>query len=106
MHALTNSHWAAIKRILCYLKGMTTHGLHITHSTSFVLHGFTDVDWAGSIDDRKSTGGYLVFFDQTSISWKSGKQRTVAHSSTKAEYKALADGTAKVIWLQYLLTNL
>jgi hypothetical protein len=42
-------------------------------------------------------GGYLVFFGQTPISWKSGKQRTVARSSTEAEYKALADGTAEVI---------
>jgi len=51
-------------------------------------------------------GGYLVFFGQTPISWKSSKQRTVARSSTKAEYKALVDGTVEVIWLQYLLTDL
>ena len=92
--------------ILRYLRGTTSHGLHITRSSSFVLHGFTDANWAGSIEDRKSTGGYLVFFGQTLISWKSGKQRTVARSSTGAEYKALADGTAEVIWLQYLLTDL
>jgi hypothetical protein len=47
---------------------MTTYGLHITCSSSFALHGFTDTDWTGSIDDRKSTGGYLVFFGQTPIS--------------------------------------
>jgi len=106
MHAPTDSHWAAVKRILHYLKGTTSYGFHITRGSSFALHGFTDADWAGSIDDRKSTGGYLVFFGQTLISWKSGKQRTVARSSIEAEYKALADGTAEVIWLQYLLTDL
>jgi len=82
------------------------HGLYITRSSSFALHGFTDADWAGSVEDRKSTGGYLVFFGQTSISWKSSKQRTIAHSSTEAEYKAFANGTAEVIWLQNLLTDL
>jgi histone deacetylase 1/2 len=106
MHAPTDSHWVAVKCILCYLKGTTSYGFHITRGTSFALHGFIDADWAGSIDDCKSTGCYLVFFGQTSISWKSDKQCTVAHSSTEAEYKALANGTAEVIWLQYLLTDL
>ena len=68
MHAPTYSHWAAVKRILHYLKGTTYYGFHITQGYSFTLHGFTDADWAGSIDDRKSTSGYLVFFGQTSIS--------------------------------------
>jgi len=99
MHASADSHWSVIKRILCYLKGMTTHDLYITHSSFFAMHGFTDADWAGSVDDRKSTGGYLVFFGQTPISWKLGKQHIIAHSSTKVEYKALVDGTAEVIWL-------
>jgi histone deacetylase 1/2 len=106
MHAPTDSHYATVKRILRYLKGTTSYGFYITRGSSFTLHGFTDVDWVGSIDDRKSTGGYLVFFGQTPISWKSGKQRIVARSFTEAEYKALADGIAEVIWLQYLLTDM
>ena len=62
MHAPTDSHWAAVKHILRYLKGTASYGFHITQGSSFALHGFTDADWAGSIDDHKSTGGYLVFF--------------------------------------------
>jgi hypothetical protein len=62
MHAPTDFHWAAVKRILRYLKGTTIHDLHITHSSSFAFHNFTYANWAGSIADRKSTSGYLVFF--------------------------------------------
>jgi len=80
MHAPTYSHWAAVKRILRYLRGTASRGLHITRSSSCALHGFTYADWAGSVEDRKSTGGYLVFFSQTPISWKSGKQRTIARA--------------------------
>jgi len=99
MHAPTYSRWIAVKHILRYLKGMTSYGFHITRSSFFNLHDFMDANWAGSIDDHKSMGGHLVFFGQKSISWKSGKQRTVARSSTEAKYKALVDDIVKVIWL-------
>ena len=99
MHAPTDSHWAAVKRILCYLKGTTSYGFHITRGSSFALHGFTDVDWASCIDDRKFTGGYPIFFGDTLISRKSNKQRIVARSSNETEYKAKVDGITEVIWL-------
>jgi histone deacetylase 1/2 len=83
-----------------------TYGLHSTHSSFFVFHDFMDINLADSINNHKSTSDYLDFFDQTSILWKSGKQCTVAHSSTETKYKVLADDTAEVIWLQYLLTCL
>jgi hypothetical protein len=68
MHAPTNTYWVVVKHILRYLKGTVSFGLHITRSSSFSLHGFTDVDWDGSVDDHKSTSGYFVFFGHTSIS--------------------------------------
>ena len=92
---------------MCYLKSMVSSGLHIIHSSSFALHGFIDVKQADSVEDRKSTDDYLVFFSNTSISWELGaKQCTVAHSSIEVEYKALVDGTVEVLWLQYLLPDL
>jgi len=106
MHTPTKSHWAAVKRILRYFKGMSSYGIHLTRGSSLSLHGFTDAVRAGSVDDRKSTRGYIVFLSTTLVSWKSGKQCTVAYSSTEAKYKALVDGTAEVLWLHYLLTDL
>ena len=67
MHAPTEGHWAAVKRILRYLKGTSSFCLHLTRDTTLSLHGFTDADWAGSIEDRKSTGGYMVFLGSTAI---------------------------------------
>ena len=106
MHSPTEGHWSLVKRIVRYLQGTTSYGLHITRGSSLSLHGFTDANWASSLDDRKSTSGYLVYLGSTPISWKSGKQRTVARSSTEAEYKALADGIAEILWIRALLSDL
>jgi hypothetical protein len=51
MHAPTESYWADVKCILHYLKGMSSYGIHVTRGSSLSLHGFTDADWAGSVDD-------------------------------------------------------
>jgi hypothetical protein len=63
------------------------------------LHSFTDVDWAGSLNDHKCTRALpcLFFLCTTPIVWKSGKQRIVARSSTKEKYKVLADDTAEIL---------
>ena len=68
MHAPTYTHCTNVKRIMRYLRGTFSFGLHITRSSSFPLHGFTNAEWAGSVDDCKSTSGYLVFFVNTPVS--------------------------------------
>ena len=60
LHSPTTAHWSAVKRVLRYLKGTLHHGLYYGKS-SLQLHAFSDSDWAGSVDDRRSTTGYAVF---------------------------------------------
>ena len=89
-----------------YLKSTEGTGLKIKKSTSVLVSAFFDADWAGCIDDRRSTSGFAVFLGSNLISWSSRKQATVSRSSTEAEYKAMANATAEVIWIQTLLREL
>jgi hypothetical protein len=91
---------------LCYVKGTGGIGIKLTKSPSTLLSAFSDADWAGSVDDRRSIGGFVVFFGPNLISWSTKKQATVSRSSTEAEYKSLANATTELIWVEALLKEL
>ena len=106
LHSPTSTHWTAVKRILRYLQGTKSHGLKLGKSDSMLVSAFSDADLAGCPDNRRSTGGFAMFLGNNLISWSARKQATVSRSSTEDEYKALANATAEVIWVQNLLTEL
>jgi hypothetical protein len=106
LHAPTTVHLTAAKRILRYVRGTADLGLQIIRSNSMLVSGFSDADWAGCVDDRRSTGGFAVFLGSNLVSWSARKQLTVSRSSTEAEYKAIANVAAEIMWIQTLLDEL
>ena len=106
MHDPRKPHLSAVKRILRYLRGTLDHGLLLRHGAASELTVYTDADWAGCPDTRKSTSGYAVFLGDNLVSWSSKRQNTVSRSSAEAEYRAVANGVAEACWLRQLLHEL
>lgn len=101
----TWNHWCAGKRILRYLAGTAEMGLKYEKADKPVT-GYCDADWGGCTVDRRSYTGYAFLYCGAAISWKSQKQRSVAQSSTEAEYMSLAEAAKEALYLRNLLTEL
>ena len=106
LSAPRSTHYAAVLRILRYLKGTLFHGFFYSAQSPLVLHAFSDADWVGDPTDRRSTTGYCFLLGSSLISWRSKKQTFVARCSTEAEYRAFADTTSELLWLRWLLKDL
>ncbi|KAH9762091.1 retrovirus-related pol polyprotein from transposon RE1 [Citrus sinensis] len=102
----TVTHWQACKRILRYLKGTVSLGLQFYNHGSLHVDCFSDADWAGDRDDRRSVAGYCVYMGPNLVSWCSKKQAVVSRSSAESEYQALAMAAAEVLWIRSLLTEI
>jgi hypothetical protein len=99
-------HFAAVLRILRYMRGTMHQGLLMSFSSKLELNAYSDSDWAGDVTDRRSTTGFCIFLGDSLISWKSKKQTVVARSSAEAEYRALVDTTSEIIWLRRSLEDM
>ncbi|KAL0281564.1 UNVERIFIED_CONTAM: hypothetical protein PYX00_002512 [Menopon gallinae] len=99
------THWTAAKRILRYLKGTKDVGITYEKSTCGII-GYSDADWGACPIDRRSYTGVVFVLSRGAISWESKKQRTVALSSTEAEYMALTESVKEAIYLKKFVAEL
>lgn len=96
-------HWTTTKHVLRYLRGTFEYGLRYTRGDGVKLIGYTDADWVGNAVDKKCTLGCCFSMGSGVVSWYSRKQKSVALSSTEAEYMAMSMATCEAIWLWKLL---
>ena len=106
MEAPTTTHFKTAKRILRYIKGTTNYGLFYSSSNNYEIVGYSDSDWSGDLDDRKSTTGFVFFMGNTAFTWMSKKQPIVTLSTCEAEYVAATSCVCHAIWLRKLLKDL
>lgn len=98
-------HWRLAKRVLQYLKGTKTYGIKYTKNKQ-KLNAYTDSDWGGDVEDRRSQSGSVLTLAGGAITWKSKKQPTVSLSTMEAEYIALSEVSKEVIYLKRLLNHM
>ncbi len=99
-------HMAAAKRVLRYLKGTKSWKLRFDGKKDFKLVGYSDSDWAGDLDTRRSTTGYVFTLCGAPVSTKSKRQKMVTLSSTEAEYVAGSKAAQDAVYLRQLLKDL
>ncbi|XP_062093361.1 uncharacterized mitochondrial protein AtMg00810-like [Humulus lupulus] len=102
----TTVHWAAVLRILRYLRGTIFQSLLFPSTSSLELRAYSDDDHGRDPTDRKSVTSFCIFLGDYLISWKSKKQTVVSQSSTEAEYRAMSSTTKEIVWLRWLLVDM
>ncbi|KAK2997970.1 hypothetical protein RJ639_026398 [Escallonia herrerae] len=88
-----------------FTKSMRAFGYHQSNS-DHTLFLKKKQDWAGAVDDRRSTSGYFTFVGGNLVTWRSKKQNVVARSSAEAEFRGIALGVCEALWLRLLLQDL
>ena len=96
------SHISAGKRIICYVNGTSDYGIWYSKDSNDCLVGYSDADWAGCVDDRKSTLEGCFYLGNNLVSWMSKKQNSVSLSTAKVEYIAVGSCCAQLLWMKKL----
>ncbi|XP_039059784.1 uncharacterized mitochondrial protein AtMg00810-like [Hibiscus syriacus] len=107
MHARRQGHLVVVKRILRYLVSTLDYGLVLSpYGVNVKVVAFVYADWGGNPDDRKLIYGHCVFVGDNLVSWASKKQKTVSSSTMEVEYRSVDDATAKVTWVDVVLSDM
>ena len=106
MHNPKETHLRAVYKILHYLKGAPSKGILFRKGNKLSFEAYLNVDYAGSIVDKKSTSRYYTFLRDNIMTWRSKKQSVVTQSSAEAEFKSMAQGICELLWVKILLEDL
>ena len=99
-------HWKAAKKVMRYLQGTKDYMLMYRRTDHLEVEGYSDSDFAGCIDSRKSTSGFIFMLAGGAISWRSAKQTLTATSTIEAEFVACFEATSQGIWLKSFISGL
>ena len=99
------SHLTAVKRIIRYINGTPNYGLWYSKDSNACLASYSDADWAGSVDDQKSTLGGYFYLGNNLVSWMSKKQNSVSLSMAEAKCMAAGSCCTQLLWMKKLLND-
>lgn len=99
-------HWRAAKKVLRYLQGTKDYMLMYRRTDNLEAIGYSDSDFAGCIDSRKSTSGYVFMLASGAISWRSAKQTLTTTSTMEAEFVSCYETTSHGVWLKSFISGL
>ena len=106
MHQPQEDHMEATMRIVRYLKGTPGSGIMFQKHGHLNIEVYTDVDWVGNPNDRRSTSGYFTIVGGNLVTWRSKKQKVVALSSAEAEFRRIVKGIKEILWIKKLITEI
>ncbi|KAG9458352.1 hypothetical protein H6P81_002860 [Aristolochia fimbriata] len=99
------SHLQVVKIILRYVHGTTKHGIFYSNSSTVALAGYSDADWAGNSDDRRSTSGGCFYLGTKLVAWYSKKQNSISLSTAEAEYIAAGSCCTQLLCMKQILAD-
>jgi hypothetical protein len=99
------SHLTAIKRIIRYVNATVNYGIYFSRETNLVIAGYSDAEWAGNADDRKSTSGGCFYVGTNLVVWMSRKQASISLSTVEVEYIAAGSCCTQLLWMKKLLCD-